>query len=80
MKKRAYYAFKDTVFFIACLHLLLLLIHAVTTGQFVYINPANILDLQLYFKELSYSPLVGIIGSLIVLILFGYNYSKTKEK
>ena len=65
---------------IALVHFALLLVYAFATRNFVYLNIANVLDLQLFFPQLEYSLAVGLIGFVPVLFLLWWNYKKGGEK
>lgn len=65
---------KNTVLLIAALHLILLTIYTVSSGNFVYFNLANILDLKLFFPNLQYDSTTGLIGFITVLVLILINY------
>lgn len=74
--KRLINALGRTVLVIALLHIALLVIYAFATGNFVYLNLANILDLQLFFPQIEYSLTVGLIGLIPLAILIWWNYKK----
>ncbi len=77
--KRLIIAIKKTVLAFAILHLILLLLYSVSTGQYVYLNLASILDLQLFFKNLQYTRVVGLMSFIPVLIVIWINYKRTKQ-
>ena len=84
-RKRFFYALEKTIFYGACIHLLLLLFHALRTGKFVYIDMADILDLKLLFPNLTYTPLVTALATLPIIAIFAYHFFKaghasTKQK
>ncbi len=78
--KRFWLAIKETIFIIALIHIILLVIYAVLSGNFVYLNVANILDIQLFFRQLEYTPLVGLIGWIFVVALFVWNYFRLQKR
>lgn len=77
--KRLIIAIKKTILAFAILHLILLLLYSVSTGQYVYLNLASILDLQLFFKNLQYTRVVGLMSFIPVLIVIWINYKRTKQ-
>jgi len=79
-KKRIYQTVKDTIFQLASLHLFIILLRAVFTGDYGYLNMADIMDLKFFFPDLQYTALVGIITGIPVLIVLFINYSRAKVK
>lgn len=76
--KRLWMAAKETIFIIAFIHIILLALYALWSGNFVYLNIADILDLKLFFTQLEYTPLVGLLGGIFVAALFVWNYFRLK--
>ncbi len=73
--KRLLKALKETIFYSAVIHLILLAIHMVRTGDWTLYNMASIFDMKLYFPEIDYgSVTTAAIAMIPVIALFFWNY------
>ena len=79
--KRLLKALKETIFYCAAVHLILLAIYVIMSGDLTYFNLASIFDLKLFYPQMDYASLtVATISALPVIALFVWQYVRTGAK
>lgn len=68
-KKVLFTALEKTIFYMACVHLLLILTQAVRTGDYTFINMAAILDLDFFFP-IAFTLTTAVLTVLPIILLF----------
>jgi hypothetical protein len=71
-------AFRDTVFQFACLHLLLIAIQALRTGDYKLVHMASILDLNFWFQNVPYTLLSNLLLFIPIVVVFFINFRRSK--
>jgi hypothetical protein len=74
-------ALKETIFYCAVLHLVLLGVYVIMSGDWTYFNVASIFDLRLFFPRIDYGSLtVAAVSALPVLLFFIWQYFRLGGK
>ncbi len=67
-------AIKETIFQLAVLHSILIVIQAIRTGDYQLVHLASIMDLHFLFKDVSYTFLSNVLYFIPVVILLLVNF------
>jgi hypothetical protein len=74
--KRITAALKETIFYCAAVHLFLLAVQVIRSGDFSFFSMASIFDMKLFMPDIDYGSLsVALISLLPVIALFIWQYS-----
>lgn len=78
MNKTWFRAFEKTVFQLACLHVLLIVIQAVRTGDYKLVHLSSIMDLGFWIQNPPYTSISNLLLFVPIVALFFLNFRKTK--
>lgn len=78
MNKSWFRAFKETIFQLACLHVLLIVIQAVRTSNYDLVHLSSIMDLGFWVENPPYSFLSNLLLFVPIVALFFFNFKKSK--
>jgi uncharacterized membrane protein YidH (DUF202 family) len=79
--KRILRALKETIFYCAAIHLVLLGIYVIMSGDWTFLSIASIFDMKLFFPAIDYASLtVVLVGLVPVIALFVWQYARAAKK
>jgi len=79
-KKRLFQALKSLILFSAIFHLSILTFLTITKLDLIYLNYFNILDLDVFFPEISKGAVSQLLSLLLALIVYTFIYFKFTKK
>jgi hypothetical protein len=73
-------ALKETIFQLAVLHLLMIGVQAIRSGDFQLVHLASILDLRFVLEDVSYSISSNLLFYVPIVLLFLVNFALLSRK
>jgi hypothetical protein len=69
----------ETILILAVIHIVLLIIHVLFSGEWEYLNLADILDADLFMNNVTYGAATWVGGAAIIAALWAVLYGSRKR-
>ncbi len=69
----------ETILVLAVIHIVLLVVHVMFSGEWEYLNLADILDADLFFDNVSYTAATWLGGFVIIATLWSLLYFSNRK-